>query len=283
MKRLLVGAAVAAGLVLAATRLPAADAPKGAPKLQSLSLGQGSTIVLLHGLGSGRLGWMPTARKLFTKHRVVLVDLPGHGESALADPFSLDAAAEAFSATLATFKGDSTIVVGQGIGGLIALKALAAHPELARGLIVIDTGIRFESPVPDQQQRMFVDFMDENYDAFLKMMFGQQGRDSTQSLTIHAQASKVPPATIKAYVRQLLNSDASREMRTLKRPFLFVGSEKRWPADKDWATVGKPLGYEGIAVQARRIAGTGPLIATEQPDSLAAVIEAFSAQAIAKP
>jgi pimeloyl-ACP methyl ester carboxylesterase len=281
VKRLLVAAAVAATLALAATRLPAADAPKA--KLQSLALGQGSNIVLIHGLGGGRLGWMPTARKLFGKHRVVMVDLPGHGETGLADPFSLDAAAEALTATLATMRGDSTIVVGQGVGGLLAIKALSARPELAKGLIVIDTGIRFESPVPDQQQRMFIDFMDENYDQFLKMMFGQQGRDSAQNVVLHAQASKVPPATIKAFVRQLLNSDATRELKALKRPLLFVGTEKRWPADKDWAALAKPLGYEGIPVQTRRIAGTGPLIATEQPDSLAATIEGFSAQALAKP
>jgi pimeloyl-ACP methyl ester carboxylesterase len=268
--------AVVAGAWLATAQ--AADVVK----LQSTALGQGSTVVLVHGLGGGRLNWMPTARKLIGKHRVVMVDLPGHGESGLPDPFSLDAGAAAIDQVLAAQKGDSTIVVGQGVGGLLALKALSAHPEHAKGLILIDTSIRFESPVPEQQQHDFIQFMDENYDQFLKLTFGQQGRDSMQNVTIHAQASKVQPATIKAYIRQLLNTDASRELRTLKRPLLYVGTEKHWPVEKDWAAIAKQFGYEGVAIQNRRLTASGPLVATEQPDSLAQAIDRFAAEAIAK-
>src|SRR5260221_5110486 len=56
--------------------------------LKTTELGHGPTIVFLHGLGGGRLQWMPVARKLLATNRVVLVDLPGHGDSTMPDPFS---------------------------------------------------------------------------------------------------------------------------------------------------------------------------------------------------
>jgi pimeloyl-ACP methyl ester carboxylesterase len=51
---------------------------------QVLELGAGSGLVLLHGaLGDG-FAWVPILPSLALKHRLLVVDLPGHG---LADPF----------------------------------------------------------------------------------------------------------------------------------------------------------------------------------------------------
>src|SRR5436305_256152 len=52
-------------------------------------LGHGPALVFLPDMGLGRNAWMPTARRLLPGHTIVLVDLPGHGESGMPDPFSL--------------------------------------------------------------------------------------------------------------------------------------------------------------------------------------------------
>src|SRR6185503_776511 len=109
-----------------------------APALKTTEFGRGPTVVLVHGLGSGRMQWMPTARKLLAGYHVVMVDLPGHGDSAMPDPFTLNVAAAALDQVLARQKAESTIVVGQGMGGSIAVLAVQAHPEHVRGVIAID-------------------------------------------------------------------------------------------------------------------------------------------------
>ena len=258
-------------LAVLATPLAGAPVP-----LKTTEFGQGPTIVFLHGMGSSRLAWLPTAKKLLAGHHVVMMDLPGHGDSPLPDPFSLNAAAEAIAQGLAAQRAESTIVVGQGVGGMLALMAASAHPERVSGLVMIDTAMKPENPVPDQMQKYFLQMLDEHYDDVLKGMYTRMGRDSAQGVTLHAQASRTPPATIKAYMRELLNADGNKALKNLKRPMLLIATEKHWAADKDWAAVSKQMGYESTAgITARRIGAAGPLVATEQPDSLAALLDAF--------
>jgi len=89
---------------------------------------------------------------------------------------------------------------------------------------------------------------------------------------------------MKSYVRELLNAYATKALKGLQTPLLFVGTEKAWPADKDWAAVAKQRGYEqaGASFASRRLAHCGALVMSDQPDSLAAVITQFATEALAK-
>jgi len=270
--------AVALCLAVAASALAATPAT-----LKTTEFGRGPTIVFLHSMGGGRTSWLPTAKKLLGGHRVVMMDLPGHGDSPLPDPFSLEVAAEAVSQTLAAQKAESTVVVGQGVGGVLALMVASAHPERMRGIVLLDATLKTEVQIPDHQQRNFFEFVDANYDQFLRMIFLPMGRDSAQGVVLHAQAAQAPPATIKAYFRELLRVDVSKALKGLKPQLLVVNTEKRWPADKAWADIARQTGYEGVdSTAARRIPSSGPLVATEQPDSLATILRQFTAQALAK-
>ena len=270
------GAAFAAvtliGILLSTT------APSAPPvQLRTIEFGTGPTIVLLPSLGTGRMTWMPTARKLLAGHHVVLVDLPGHGDSPLPDPFSLEAAAEAVDQVVARQPADSTVVVGQGVGGLLALMAASAHPSHQRGLVVVDLTLRSPLPIDDQMKGKFSEFMDQNYGAFLQLVFSHSGRDSAQSLQIHAMAAQVPPNTMKAYFRALLNADGTHALRGLKIAILPVFTEHLLPKAEDWPAVSKQLGWADVgSFTPRRITGAGSLVASEQPDSLALVISEFS-------
>lgn len=267
--------AVVAIALLAAPLI--AEAPAG---LKSMELGRGPTIVLVHGLGGARTEWMPTARKLMGDHHVVMVDLPGHGESAMPDPFSYEACAAMLDQVLAKQKPDSTILVAQGFGGLVALQEVQAHPDRVKGLVVIDGSTRSAMKFPEQQQQYFFQMLDARYDDILKSMMMTQGRDTTQGLELYAQAQQVPPATIKAYLKAAMNVDESSAFKNMKPAFLLVISERMWPDTTAWAVVAKKLGYEET-IATRRIKGTAALIMKDQPDSLAAVLGEFAARAIA--
>jgi pimeloyl-ACP methyl ester carboxylesterase len=269
------------GFTLAGSLAAAAITPP--VTLRVTEFGRGPTLVLVHGLGGARLGWMPTTRKLLSNYHVVMVDLPGHGESPLPDPFSLEAAAEALDQVVAKQRADSTVVVGQGLGGLLALMSASAHPDHQKGLVLIDVGLKSPLPIDDQQKKQFLDYMDQNYDQVTTMIFSRMGRDSAQGVQVQAMAAQVPPVTIKAYMRHLLDADATRAVRSLKTPVLVVMSDKRFPPDKDWAVVGKELGWEDPASHpARRIARSAALMASDQPDTLAMVLSDFAKQAMAK-
>jgi pimeloyl-ACP methyl ester carboxylesterase len=250
--------------------------------LKTTEFGRGSTIVLVHDFGGARTQWLPTAKRLLANHHVVMVDLPGHGESAMPDPFSLESAAASLAQVVAKQKGDSTIVVGHGLAGMLALMVASKNPASMKGVVVIDGWTKNPQPVPDQMQQYFLQMLDTNYDAFLKQMFMMQGRDSTEGKTLHAYAVQVPPANIKAYLRQLLNADVSGTLKGLKPKLLYIGTEKHWPAEKKWEDIRTTLGYaEAVGIEARRIDKAGPMVATQQPDTLASVLDDFAARSIA--
>jgi pimeloyl-ACP methyl ester carboxylesterase len=252
------------------------------PALKITELGKGPVIVFVHSLGGGRMQWMPTAKRLFANHRVVMVDIPGHGGSALPDPFSIEASAEQIAGLLAQYKAESTVVVGQGLGGLLGLVALGNHPERAKGLIVIDAATKLEQPIPDQQQKYFLEYLDSNYEAMIKPMFLAQAKDSAEGVALWAQASQAPAASVKSYIRGLLNFDGSNYVKAFKPAFLFVGTERVWPADKKWEDMARVLGYADVPVSTRRILAAGATVWSQQPDTLAAIISDFTNTAIAR-
>ena len=88
--------------------------------------GSGEPLVLVHGVTHRRQVWYPILDRLTERHEVILVDLPGHGQS---DPFVLDglpvkqALRRDFEAFLREQELDRPHVAGNSLGGLVALHA----------------------------------------------------------------------------------------------------------------------------------------------------------------
>ena len=104
--------------------------PSGIP-LWSMRFGSGATLVFLHGMGSSHHAWQLITPQLAREFNVILLDLPGHGEMSLhsddlMDPKSLS---ERVHQTLAMMGIEKYHLVGNSLGGWIALELAAAHPE----------------------------------------------------------------------------------------------------------------------------------------------------------
>lgn len=91
--------------------------------------GQGEPLVLVHGVAHRRQAWYPVLDQLAEQRDVVLVDLPGHGESAalITDGRPMaDVLTTEFRRFLADLELDRPHVAGNSLGGRIALEAAAA-------------------------------------------------------------------------------------------------------------------------------------------------------------
>jgi len=166
---------------------------------------------------------------------------------------------------------------------MLAVMAAKAHPEHVRGVVAIDAALKFPTPIPDQQKKFFLDFIDTNYDAFLRQMFKPLGKDTTQGVEIYSRAALVPSQNVKAYMRQLLNADVSAAARDSKLPLLYVGSSRAWPDTVQWSVVAKQRGWDEVkGVKTRRVGNSGYLMMSDQPDSLAMVINDFAKHAMGK-
>jgi pimeloyl-ACP methyl ester carboxylesterase len=95
----------------------------------------GYPIVFVHGAGLSWRMWLPQLRALSDEYRLFAPDLPGHGRRANGS-FSFDVAVR----VLDDIPGDETdkpaLVVGQSLGGYVAVEYAARRPARVAGLVL---------------------------------------------------------------------------------------------------------------------------------------------------
>lgn len=102
--------------------------------------GQGPVVLLLHGLGAVKEIWLPTIAALSARYHVYAIDQIGFGHS---DKPLLDYRIATFSDFLDGFMQSQHLskatLVGNSLGGWIALDFAAAHPDSVEKLVLLDS------------------------------------------------------------------------------------------------------------------------------------------------
>ncbi|KUI25239.1 alpha/beta fold hydrolase [Mycobacterium sp. GA-2829] len=103
--------------------------------------GSGEVILLIHGMAGCSDTWRALLPRLAENHRVIAPDLLGHGRSAKPrGDYSLGAFAAGLRDLLDELGISRVTVVGQSLGGGVAMQFLYQHPEYCRRLILISSG-----------------------------------------------------------------------------------------------------------------------------------------------
>ena len=263
--------AVAALALVIALAVMFMRAPKRAP--HRFAMGRGSTVVMLHGPGGSVQHWLPTARLLARGYRVVLLELPGYGLDAPAEPLSLEAVAAALHTELEADSKEPVVLVGHAVGGLIAAVEALQHPERVRALVLLETPL--QPRLEEVERRRMLESIDRDYARVLRRLYSEYGRDSAQGEQLHAEVARMDPMILKPWLRLELYADISLRMRHLKAPLLAIMSERLWPKDQTWEAAAKSLGYPQ-GVKATRLEGTGHFLMLDRPDELARLIGHFA-------
>ena len=111
--------------------------------------GSGPPMLLIHGLGGSVENWLRVAQPLTRDHHVFAVDLPGFGRSPPAGrPPTLDSYVAVLAALLRQHVREPAVLVGNSMGGLLSLLVASEHPELVRGLVLVNPALPVHSGVP---------------------------------------------------------------------------------------------------------------------------------------
>lgn len=99
------------------------------------------TILLIHGMAGSSRTWRSVTPALARHHRVLALDLLGHGGSAAPmGDYSLGAHASGLRDLMARLDIERATIVGQSLGGGIALQLAYQHPELCDRLVLVSSG-----------------------------------------------------------------------------------------------------------------------------------------------
>jgi pimeloyl-ACP methyl ester carboxylesterase len=90
--------------------------------------GRGPAVVLLHGLTGSRAYLRPYAERLARTHRVVAIDVPGHGGSDMLEPFTFPEAARVMADAAAAAGVERPVVLGHSFGAPLAVAWAAERP-----------------------------------------------------------------------------------------------------------------------------------------------------------
>jgi pimeloyl-ACP methyl ester carboxylesterase len=277
--RLFLPAAAVLVLALALLELRRTGAP---PTPVHNAFGHGPTIVLVHGLGSRPEHWLPVARLLAHDHRVVLVGLPGHGESRMPQPFSLARAAQALENALDAESKEPVVLVAHSIGGLVAATVAIEHPGRVRALVLVETMLRPQVTVDERDA--ILRGLETDYQGVLRHAFLSFGRDSAQGFELYRSAATEDSANMKQWIRLALTADFAQRAAGLVMPVLAVMAPHTWPLDESWAQTARATGYDHVPeLHPARIEHCGHFVMLDQPRELARLIARFASRTEAAP
>ena len=100
--------------------------------------GDGPLLVAVHGLEGSAYNWSLIAPELTKTHHVVAPDLSGFGYTPPADRGSSVEANVELVAGVIKHYGDSGLVIGNSMGGLITILLAELYPDRVSGLVLID-------------------------------------------------------------------------------------------------------------------------------------------------
>jgi pimeloyl-ACP methyl ester carboxylesterase len=102
-------------------------------------------LVLIHG-GAAHSGWWDHIAPQLHSHRVVALDLTGHGDSGRRDAYDMKIWAREVVAVAEAEELQRPVVLGHSLGGWVALTVGVEHPDAVAAVAVIDSPIDRQPP-----------------------------------------------------------------------------------------------------------------------------------------
>jgi 4,5:9,10-diseco-3-hydroxy-5,9,17-trioxoandrosta-1(10),2-diene-4-oate hydrolase len=103
--------------------------------------GSGPAVICLHAIGHGAGDFARLRARFSDRYRVIALDWPGHGHSASDHaPFGAARYTQLLGGLIDALGLGPAVLVGNSIGGAVALRYAAAEPSRVRGLVIENAG-----------------------------------------------------------------------------------------------------------------------------------------------
>lgn len=194
--------------------------------------GQGEpTIVLVHGWAMDRHVWDGQAPSLAARHRVVTLDLAGHGDSGGSRPaWTMAAFGEDVKAAVEAVGADEVVLIGHSMGGAVVLEAARRMPGRVKGIVLVDTLLDVEERPPASEIEAFAAQLAADYKTVVTQMcdnslFAPSTPAAVRERVLrHALA--LPAGFSVGMLRETWDYDPLPALREIRAPIRAVSADK---------------------------------------------------------
>jgi pimeloyl-ACP methyl ester carboxylesterase len=257
----------------------AATSPDAIPIVYDVDGSGDPTLIFVHGWSCDRSYWVHQMRSFAPRHRVVSVDLAGHGESGAGrESWTIAAFGGDVAAVARRIGGDDLILVGHSMGGDAIVDAALQLGGRVRGLVWIDvySDLNLDEADERAQDDPFVDSLRGDFravvDQFVRGTFPPDADPALVDRVAGDMAAAPPKIAIDAARHSRLNlRPALAGLRELRLPVVSISPAG---SDVDEASMLR------AGIRPVSIAGVGHFPMLEAPerfsDLLAEVIASFA-------
>jgi pimeloyl-ACP methyl ester carboxylesterase len=219
----------------AEAKIASVKAPDGV-EIRYQVAGEGEpAIVFVHGWSCDRSYWRHQLDHFASSHRVLAVDLGGHGESGLGrKEWTMAAFGEDVKAAVQAAGLEKVVLVGHSMGGPVIAEAARLMPERVVALIAVDFFTEVDRRFSAQEREGFLAPMRANFpkttQAFVRQEMFVPRSDSKLADQIARDMASAPPSVAVSAMEQLLRYDQGAALAAAKAPVRLINADK-WPTD----------------------------------------------------
>lgn len=233
------------------------------------------TLVFVHGWSCDRGYWSAQRDYFAETHRVVAIDLAGHGDSGLArEEWTMAAFANDVAAVVSTLGLESVVLVGHSMGGKVVVEAAAQLKDRVVAIVGADTFHNGGRKTPAARGRQVLAELEADYPrAMVRLtdrMFIPES-DATLRGFIQKDMASAPAAAAIGSRRASGGYDATAAIARLSVPLILISSDFL-PTDLDH------LRANAKQFEYREMSDVGHFVMLEDPDTFNAHLEAVVAR-----
>jgi len=196
------------------------------------------TLVFVHGWSCDARYWRAQVPYFSKKHRVVVLDLAGHGHSgSKRSKYTMKAFGEDVQAVTEATNSRNVILIGHSMGGSVIAEAARLMPDIVKGIIGVDTLENIEYPLTREELDQLLSQLKGDFQAgsreFIKQMIASD-MDPLMREWILADVSSAPPAValgaMEEMMSQYITGDAAKIFEEIRIPVVVVNGDL-WPID----------------------------------------------------
>lgn len=196
------------------------------------------TLVFVHGWSCDSRYWREQTAYFSKKHRVVILDLAGHGHSGMSRAkYAMVAFGEDVRAVTESTGSHSVILIGHSMGGSVIAEAARLMPGRVIGLIGIDTLENIEYPMTREELKKMIAPLEKNFRAGSREFVGQMISTNTDPKLrdwILSDVSAAPPAVALSAMNEMMTQyatgEAAKVFEQVRIPVITVNGDT-WPID----------------------------------------------------